>query len=112
MSKLEAEDPEYMAAVREYNQQLSKREVLSLDHLLLRVNSAAHMRSAVSKITDKVRREYEHVLEEYSMDKAKELSALEGALEGAAEVRLGAFLLVMLLCTPLKCMASSMSLRL
>lgn len=87
MSKLEAEDPEYMAAVREYHQQLSRREVLSLEHLLLRVNSTAHMRTAVTKIFDKARVEYEQVLDTYGMDKARELSALEGALENASEVR-------------------------
>jgi hypothetical protein len=87
MSKLEAEDPEYMAAVREYHQQLSRREVLSLEHLLLRVNSAAHLRNAVTKLADKARTEYEAVLETHKMDSAKELAALEGALEGTAEVR-------------------------
>lgn len=86
MSKLEAEDPEYMGAVREYHQQLSKREVLSLEHLLLRVNSAAHIRNSVTKTADKARFEYEQVLETYSMDKARELSALEGVLEGTSEV--------------------------
>ena len=75
-----------MAAVREYHQQLSKREVLSLEHLLLRVNSTAHIRAAVTKIFDKARAEYEQVLDTYSMDKATELSALEGALESSAEV--------------------------
>lgn len=85
MSKLEAEDPDYMAAVREYHQQLSKREVLSLDHVLLRVNSTSHLRSAMVKVLDKACSEYTQVLENYNMDK-KELDALEGAMDESDQV--------------------------
>jgi hypothetical protein len=88
MSKLEREDPEFMAAMQAYQQQLGMREVLSIDHLLLRLNSVTHVKHSLEGLVDKARVEYQKVLETYRMDVEVEMARLEGVLERAGHVRL------------------------
>lgn len=87
MAKLEKEDPEYMMAMQEYQQQLAKREELSMENLLLRLNSVCHVTHAMSRLMDRTKGEYVQLLSRFSMDKPKELAAMEGCADSAGEVR-------------------------
>lgn len=87
MSKLEKQDPEYLLAMEEYKRQLAKREELSIENLLLRLNSVCHATHALVRLIDRTKGEYRQVLTRYMMDEEKELETLEGCTGPAEQVR-------------------------
>ena len=100
MSKLEKQDPEYLLAMEEYKRQLAKREELSIENLLLRLNSVCHATHALVRLIDRTKGEYRQVLTRYMMDEEKELEALEGCTGPAAQVRATVSLTKHRLCGP------------
>lgn len=72
--------------MEEYKRQLAKREELSIDNLLLRLNSVCHVSHALVRLVERTKEQYRHVLTRYSMDPEKELMALEGCTDPAAQV--------------------------
>eukprot|EP00892_Ulva_mutabilis_P006679 jgi/Ulvmu1/4383/UM002_0108.1 len=85
MAKLEKEDPEYVRAMDEYKRQLSKRAELSIENLLLRLNSVCHVEHAMSRLMERTKSEYSQVVSRYSMDQEKELAAMEGCTAATAQ---------------------------
>lgn len=87
MNKLQKQDPAYLLAMEDYKRQLAKREELSIENLLLRLNSVSHLSHALVRLIDRTKGEYRHVLARYMMDEEKELGALEGCTGPASMVK-------------------------
>jgi hypothetical protein len=87
VSKLGEKDSEYMSALDEYNLQLAKREELSPDRLLLRLNSACYVEQVLNGLLKTTSSTYGDILANFKMDRDQEIGALEGSLTEGMSVR-------------------------
>lgn len=87
LKELEASDPAYLAAVREYKRRMASKDNTELEPLLLRINSAHAVRASLPPLAADAQRRYTQLLRTHGMQEALHAEALEGALRAAEQVR-------------------------
>jgi hypothetical protein len=86
LKELEMSDPAYMTALRTYQHHVCHQNNTSMDTLLLRINSALHVKDALAPIVLQVRSEYRKLLDKYRMCYDPHMSALEGVFDPEEQV--------------------------
>jgi hypothetical protein len=86
MKELEEQDPAYMAALQRYKSRLFHKNNTSTDALLLRINSALHVRGALASLLERARTVFDDTLEQQNMDRGEHVGALEGAFVAEEQV--------------------------
>ena len=87
LKELEANDPAYLAAVREYKRRMASKDNTELEPLLLRINSAHAVRASLAPLVADTQRRYARLLRAHCMSEERHGAALEGALRPAEQVR-------------------------
>lgn len=79
-----------MQALSAYQRHLSQTGNTDTAGLLLRVNSAAHVRAALPALLQRARKEYAQLLQQFQMNVKSHVATLEDAMATEAQVRAAA----------------------